>query len=78
MKPIVQVVLSILPIQLFNIVKKMATFTDYFLLQGVSVDCQSMWREEENIFCQRVDVVKNKNLKDISVEQLLARARCTV
>ena len=29
-----------------------------------------MWREEENIFYQEVDVVENKNLKDVTVEQL--------
>ena len=29
--------------------------------------CQSMWREKENIFCREVDVVKNKNLEDITV-----------
>ena len=35
-----------------------------------------MWREEENIFCQEVDVVKNKNLEDVTVEQFQAEARC--
>ena len=29
-----------------------------------------MWREEENIFYQEVDVVENKNLEDVTVEQL--------
>ena len=37
-----------------------------------------MWREEENIFYQEVDVVENKNLEDVTVEQLQAEARCTV
>ena len=27
-----------------------------------------MWRKEENIFCQEVDVVKNKNLEDVTVD----------
>ena len=27
-----------------------------------------MWREEENIFCQEVDVVKNKNFEDVTVD----------
>ena len=35
---------------------------------------------ERNIFCQEVDVVKNKNknLEDVTVEQLQAKARCIV
>ena len=37
-----------------------------------------MWREKENIFCQKVDVVKNKNLEDVTAEQLQAAARCIV
>ena len=37
-----------------------------------------MWKEKENIFCQEVDVVKNKNLKEVTVEQLQAEARCIV
>ena len=37
-----------------------------------------MWREEENIFCQEVEVVKNKNLEDVTVEQFQAEARCIV
>ena len=54
----------------FNIVKTIATLQIFFLLQGVSV--------EENIFCQEVEVVKNKNLEDVTVEQLQADARCLV
>ena len=27
-----------------------------------------MWREEQNIFCQEVDVVKNKNLEGVTVD----------
>ena len=34
-----------------------------------------MWREKENVFCQEVDVVKDKNLEDVTVEQLQAEAR---
>ena len=37
-----------------------------------------MWREKENIFCREVDMVKNKNLEDVTVEQLQAEARCIV
>ena len=33
---------------------------------------------ERNIFCHEVDVVKNKNLEDVTVEQLQAEARCIV
>ena len=29
-----------------------------------------MWREEENIFYREVNVVENKNLEDVTVEQL--------
>ena len=32
----------------------------------------------KKIFCQEVDVVKNKNLEDVTVEQLQAKARCIV
>ena len=37
-----------------------------------------MWRKEQNIFCREVDVVENKNLQDVTVEQLQAEARCIV
>ena len=37
-----------------------------------------MWRGEENIFYQDVDVVENKNLEVVTVEQLQAEARCIV
>ena len=37
-----------------------------------------MWKEKENIFCQEVDVVKNKNLEDVTVEKLQAESRCIV
>ena len=38
-----------------------------------------MWREEENIFCQEVDVVKNENFEDAGYSgQLQAEARCIV
>ena len=39
---------------------------------------QSMWRGGENIFFQEADVVKNKNLEDVIVDQLQAEARCIV
>ena len=38
----------------------------------------SMRLKKENIFCQKVDVVKNKNLEDVTAEQLQAEARCIV
>ena len=51
----------------------------WFFNYKVSVwNCQSMWREKENIFCREVDMVKNKNLEDVTVEQLQAEARCIV
>ena len=28
-----------------------------------------MWREKENFFCQEVDVVKDKDLEDVTLEQ---------
>ena len=28
-----------------------------------------MWREKENVFYQEVDVVKDKDLEDVTVEQ---------
>ena len=31
-----------------------------------------MWREEENICCQEVAAVKNKNLETVTVEELQA------
>ena len=37
-----------------------------------------MWKEEESIFCQKVDVAKNKNLEDVTEEQLQAEARFIV
>ena len=37
-----------------------------------------MRREKVNIFCREVDAVKNKNLEDVTVEQLAAEARCIV
>ena len=37
-----------------------------------------MWREEENICCQEVDAVKNKNLEAVIVEELQAEPRCIV
>lgn len=37
-----------------------------------------MLREEENICCQEVDEVKNKNVEAIAVEELQAEPRCIV
>ena len=34
-----------------------------------------MWREEENICCEEVDAVKNKNLEAVAVEELPAEPR---
>ena len=53
-------------------------FTDFFITRCQCRNWQSMWREEGNIFCQEVDVVKNKNLEEVTVEQLQAEARCIV
>ncbi|XP_068697462.1 uncharacterized protein [Montipora foliosa] len=41
-------------------------------------NCQSMWREEENICCQEVDAAKNKNLEPVTVEELQAEPGCIV
>ena len=73
MKPIIQVVLFISSIQHRE---KNFYFTDFFIPRCQCGFFQSMWREEENIFCQEVDVVKNKNLEDVTVEQFQAEARC--
>ena len=62
---------------LFNIVKKLLLYW-FFITRCQCGCCQSMWKEKENIFCQEVDVVKNKNLKEVTVEQLQAEARCIV
>ena len=68
-KPTIQVVLSISSIQHRE---KNCYFTDFFffITRCQRGNCQSMWREEENIFYQEVDVVENKNLEDVTVEQL--------
>ena len=74
-KPIKQVVFSISSIQH---PKKIATLPTFFITRCQCGDCQSMWKEKENIFCQEVDVVKNKKLEDVTPEQLQAEARCIV
>ena len=28
-----------------------------------------MWREKESVFCKEVDVVKDKDLEDVTLEQ---------
>ena len=75
MKPNLPVVLFISSIQHRE---KNGYLTDFFITRCQYGNCQSMWREEENIFCQEVDVVKNKNLEDVTEEQLQAEARCIV
>ena len=51
----------------------------FFFYYKVSVwKLQISVREEENIFYEKVYVVKNKNLEDVAVEQLQAEARCIV
>ena len=37
-----------------------------------------MWREEENICCQEVDVVKRKNLEAVDVENMEEPPKCIV
>ena len=67
MKPIIQLVLSISSFQLITKIATVMSCISFYLLQGVG-----MWREEENISCQDIDVVKNKNLEAVTVEQLQA------
>ena len=55
----------------------------FFFVFFVIIRCQCgnfqlMWKEEESIFCQKVDVAKNKNLEDVTEEQLQAEARFIV
>ena len=66
-KPTIQVVLSISSIQHRE---KIAILLIFFITRCQRGNCQSMWREEENIFYQEVNVVENKNLEDVPVEQL--------
>ena len=75
MKPIMQIVLSISSVQHRE---KNCYFTDFLITRCQCGNCQLMWRKEQNIFCREVDVVKNKNLPDVTVEQLQAEARCIV
>ena len=63
MKSIIQVVFSIPSIQHRE---RNCYFTDFFITRCQCRNWQSMWREEGNIFCQEVDVVKNKNLEDVT------------
>ena len=44
----------------------------FFVIRCRYGNCQSVWREEENISCQDIDVVKNKNLEAVTVEELQA------
>ena len=68
MKPTIQVVLSISSIQHREKIATLLIF--FFITRCQRGNCQSMWREEENIFYQEVNVVENKNLEDVTVEQL--------
>ena len=52
--------------------------TDSFITRCQCGNCQLMWREEENICCQEVDAVKNKNLEAVTVEELQAEPGCIV
>ena len=66
MKPIIQVVLFISSTQHRE---RNCYFTVFFITRCQCGNCQSKWREKENIFCREVDGVKNKNLEDVTVEQ---------
>ena len=74
MKPIIQVVLFISSTQHRE---RNCYFTVFFYYK-VSVWKLPIKVERENIFCREVDGVKNKNLEDVTVEQLQAEARCIV
>ena len=52
--------------------------TDSFITRCQCGNCQSMPREEENICCQEVDAVKNKNLEAVTVAELQTEPRCLV
>lgn len=52
--------------------------TDSFVTRCQCGNCQSMLREEENICCQEIDEVKNKNVEAIAVEELQAEPICIV
>ena len=63
--------------------KKWLLYLFFFFVFFVIIRCQCgnfqlMWKEEESIFCQKVDVAKNKNLEDVTEEQLQAEARFIV
>ena len=75
MKPIIQVVLFISSTQHRE---RKCYFTVFFFYYKVSVWKLPIKVERENIFCREVDGVKNKNLEDVTVEQLQAEARCIV
>ena len=76
MKPIIQVVLFISSTQHRE---RNCYFTVFFFITRCQCgNCHSKWREKEKIFCREVDGVKNKNLEDVTLEQLQAEARCIV
>ena len=56
----------------------MLLYCFFFFYYKVSVWKLPIKVERENIFCREVDGVKNKNLEDVTVEQLQAEARCIV
>ena len=56
----------------------MATLLIFFITRCQCKNLPISEEGEENIFCQEVDVVKNKNLLDVTLEQLQAEARCIV
>ena len=75
MKLIIQLVFSVSFIQYRD---KNCDCTDSFITRCQCGNCQSVWREEENICCQEVDAVKNKNLEAVTMEELQAEPRCIV
>ena len=75
MKLITQLAFSVSFIQYCD---KNCDCTDSFITRCQCGNCQSMWREEENICCQEVDAVKNKILEAVTMEELQAEPRCIV
>ena len=48
--------------------KKLLLYRFFFMTRCLCGNYQLMWREEENIFYREVDVVKNKNWEDVTVD----------
>ena len=76
MKPIIQVVLSTSSIQHCKKIATLLIFLNYTVCRG-SVWSVCVEGGRKHLF-QEVDVVKNKNLEDVTVEQLQVEARCIV